>query len=390
MRVWTVSGFVGLVAVVVAACSSEAALDPAPDDAGRLEDASASGDAQDDASQTPDAAELPDAAIPADASSTECATDRTRCDERCVDLASDRAHCGACDQPCAAGSACISSTCIPTCTIDATPHPAGTVSPTNACERCDPDTSATSWSARPDGTACGEAASCRDARCIPPCSIDGQLYADGTPNPANGCEKCDASVSTTSWSPGYRQLLVGGRDVVEQGWTIHQAAPSTLSYGADWTELSSSTNPGGRLSGQLLISYPDAVDPATTFHVRAELQVMAVNRHNQLDAGAALLGAFTPPAGNARDRSQMIYLDDNAIGWSDDTGSSPMQVIDGAFHVYELIVKADGLATVSVDGALKLTRPGFTTNGRIALGDQTNDPNVDGTLRIRSVAVCNQ
>lgn len=40
---------------------------------------------------------------------------------------------------------------------------------------------------------------------------------------------------------------------------------------------------------------------------------------------------------------------------------------------------------VSIDGVAKLTRNPFTSNGTLAIGDQANDPNVDGTLRIKSV-----
>lgn len=58
---------------------------------------------------------------------------------------------------------------------------------------------------------------------------------------------------------------------------------------------------------------------------------------------------------------------------------------DGTYHVHELAVDAAKVATVSVDGVAKLTRNNFTTNGTIAIGDQTNDSNVDGVVRIKSV-----
>jgi hypothetical protein len=35
----------------------------------------------------------------------------------------------------------------------------------------------------------------------------------------------------------------------------------------------------------------------------------------------------------------------------------------------------------------RLARGNFTTNGVIALGDQTNDANVDSTLSVRSVSL---
>jgi hypothetical protein len=65
--------------------------------------------------------------------------------------------------------------------------------------------------------------------------------------------------------------------------------------------------------------------------------------------------------------------------------SFTVAVTDGAYHTYELAVDAGGTATVRVDGTQALTRSGFTTNGAIAIGDQTNDNVIDSTLRIRSV-----
>jgi hypothetical protein len=110
-----------------------------------------------------------------------------------------------------------------------------------------------------------------------------------------------------------------------------------------------------------------------------------VSPHNSFDSAAAILGSFTPPLGAGTERSQMIYLDSAAIGWADDTQSAAFAVTDGAYHVYELAVDAARVATVSIDGVAKLTRNDFTTNGTIAIGDQTNDVNVDGVVRIQSV-----
>jgi hypothetical protein len=72
----------------------------------------------------------------------------------------------------------------------------------------------------------------------------------------------------------------------------------------------------------------------------------------------------TPPFGTAVERSKMAYLDGAAIGWADETQSA-------AFPV--------------VDGVAKLTRKNFTSNGTLAIGEQTEDPNVDGAMRIKSV-----
>jgi len=186
-------------------------------------------------------------------------------------------------------------------------------------------------------------------------------------------------------------LLSGGTDVAAQGWHTLMQAPATLSYGADYVQLATSTTSGAGASGMLLLSYPNAIDVGKPFRIRVELAVEAVNPHNALDSGAALLASFTAPFGLTKDRQEMVYLDSNHLGWGDDsaptptTTTAPFSVADGTYHTYELSLDAGGTLSVSADGTLELSRTGFTTNGTFALGDQTNDANVDGTIRIRSV-----
>ncbi len=189
----------------------------------------------------------------------------------------------------------------------------------------------------------------------------------------------DAPASDAATCP--TQLLTGGTDVAAQGWSIVMLPPATLTNGPDYVKLQTTT------SGQLLLDYPGAVEMGKPFKIQVVMQVDAVNPHNQFDAGAAILGSFTAQTGfgTTAERRQMIYLDAARIGWADNSQSFAITVTDSAYHTYELAVDAGGAATVSVDGTPALTRSGFTTNGTIAVGDQTNDANVDSTLQIRSV-----
>jgi hypothetical protein len=180
-------------------------------------------------------------------------------------------------------------------------------------------------------------------------------------------------------------LLVGGTDVTTQGWSVVAQAPDTVTYGADYVRLSTSTTAGGQSGGQLLIDYPGAFTSGTAFKIQIVMQVESVNAHNMYDSAAAIMGSFHPTAGTQTDRGEMIYLDSAAMGWGDDSASAAFAVTDGNYHTYVLSVDAAGTASVSVDGAAKLTRSGFTTNGTLAIGDQTNDANVDSAIRIRSV-----
>lgn len=180
-------------------------------------------------------------------------------------------------------------------------------------------------------------------------------------------------------------LLVGGTDVAAQGWSVVMEQPNMLTYGPDYVQLQTTTNTGKTTSGQLLLSYPGAVETGKPFKLQVVMLVESVIPHNPLDSATAILGSFTPPFGAGNDRNQMIYLDPGKIGWADGTQSFPVSVTNNAYHTYELSVDAASAATVTVDGTQALTRGGFVFNGAIAIGDQTNDVNVDSTLRIRSV-----
>jgi hypothetical protein len=323
----------------------------------------------------------PDASVPVVCNSVGVAL----CGGSCVSTESDPAHCGGCDTACATGEACEGGVCVALCQIDDEQVAAGAVNAANSCEQCVPATSATTWTQRADGTQCNPGQVCSAGVCSPKCFIDGAVYAAGAPNPANACETCVPATSTTKWTARASvPLLVGGDDITAQGWTTVAQTPNTLTYGADYVRLATSTN-GGSTSGQLLITRANSFDGTKPFKLRVTMQVESVNTHNSLDSGAAIMGSFTSPFGNSTDRSQMIYLDSAAIGWADDTQSAAFSVTDGAYHVYELAVDAAKVATVSIDGVAKLTRNNFTMTGTIAIGDQTNDPNIDGAVRIKSV-----
>lgn len=191
----------------------------------------------------------------------------------------------------------------------------------------------------------------------------------------------DAAVPDAATCP--TMLLTGGSDVAAQGWSLVTQGSAQLTNGPDFVKLLTATS--NNVGGQLLLNYPGAVEAGKPFKIQVVMLVEAVNPHNQFDSAAAILGSFTPPFGAGKDRNQMIYLDSGKIGWADDTQSFMVAVTDSAYHTYELSVDAGGAAAVTVDGTQALTRTGFTTNGAIAVGDQTNEPNIESTLRIRSV-----
>ena len=184
---------------------------------------------------------------------------------------------------------------------------------------------------------------------------------------------------------GPTTLLAGGNDLAAQGWTVTMQAPATVTNGLDYVRLETSSAVGARVGGQLLLSRAGAVTAGAPFKLQVVMMVESVTPHNAFDSAAAILGAFTAPFGTGVQREQMIYLDGRAVGWADDTQSYAVTVLDGAYHTYELSVDASNVARLTIDGAQALMRTGFVSNGTIALGDQTNDLNVDSALRIRSV-----
>ncbi len=178
-------------------------------------------------------------------------------------------------------------------------------------------------------------------------------------------------------------LLDGARAPADQGWSIEQQGSASLTRGADFLALTTATV--GSTGAMLLLHRPQVVPSDAPFAVELELLVESTAVHNPADAAAAILGSFTPPFGLPAQRAQMIYLDPARLGWADDTASFAAAITNGAYHTYRLTVDAAGTATVTIDGALALTRAAFTTNGTLAVGDQTNDPNFEATLRVRKV-----
>lgn len=285
---------------------------------------------------------------------------------------------------CGAGLVCASATCVAACFIDQAIVTAGAVNPQNACEACDPQASTSSWSVRSVGTSCGVGSVCAPSGCVSGCFIAGGVVDAGAVDPTNRCNLCQPDLATTAYStPPFVTLLRPGSPAAAQGWQVLSQGPATLVDDGGVITLSTTTT-GGSTSGMQLLRY--ALDAGPSFAIRVELEVAAVNTHNQFDAAAAILGRHASFYGDTTDRAQMVFLDSASVGWADDSQSFATPIVDAGTRVYELAVDA-GTATFSVDGVPRLTRTNFATNGVIAIGDQTNDLNVDSTLHVRAVSL---
>jgi hypothetical protein len=188
-------------------------------------------------------------------------------------------------------------------------------------------------------------------------------------------------------------LLVGGTDVTQQGWTVTQSQPDTLSNGADFVQLATTTvtaPSGAKTGGQLLLSLTKPAAFTPPFRLAITMAILRVDNHNQLDAAAAILPSYSGSFGNGTDRSQMIYIDNTKVGFAADDPKLPpvtASLVGGAFHDFVVAVDAANTLTLTVDGQLLLTHPSIALDGTIAIGDQTNDPNFDSSIQIRSVAL---
>jgi formylglycine-generating enzyme required for sulfatase activity len=126
--------------------------------------------------------------------------------------AMDSTGCGTCAPPtsttawtpvddgttCGAGEVCTAGSCTPGCFIGGKVYSPGATA-NSGCEVCDPTASTTTWSNADDGTACATGKVCGSGACQSACFIGGSLYASGaTTN--GGCESCKPSSSTTAWS----------------------------------------------------------------------------------------------------------------------------------------------------------------------------------------------
>ncbi|MBN1770649.1 MAG: hypothetical protein JXB32_05265, partial [Deltaproteobacteria bacterium] len=100
------------------------------------------------------------------ACATSCPAGQDVCDDRCVELQTDRAHCGACDEACETGEVCVDGACATSC-------PGAQIECGGSC--IDPDTDRAYCGASGDctgteaGAACADGEVCVDGACATSC-----------------------------------------------------------------------------------------------------------------------------------------------------------------------------------------------------------------------------
>lgn len=130
-------------------------------------------------------------------------------------------------------------------------------------------------------------------------------------------------------------------------------------------------------------------DLNSRFSIEFSLKVHKTEQpHNLLDAGIMFYGSTEPPTSNfaGGPRNQMIYFDENAIGWGDESGKFEMDTTD-SFHTYTLKVNKKGVAKVYVDGTLALQRNDWEGKSGIGFGDMTNDEGLNGKYSLGKIII---
>lgn len=126
---------------------------------------------------------------------------------------------------------------------------------------------------------------------------------------------------------------------------------------------------------------------SVSFTVRVE---DVLSSHNSFDAGAMLYAATDDPAGlfqyTGSPRSQMVWLDEEGIGWGDESDSHAQTTTDG-FQTYRIDVAPDGRALVWIDGVLALQKPDFMPGRHIGFGDMTNAFGLDAAMAVTDITV---
>ncbi|MDH5698827.1 MAG: hypothetical protein OEZ41_02560 [Nitrospirota bacterium] len=194
---------------------------------------------------------------------------------------------------------------------------------------------------------------------------------------------------------GQIPALNGSQLPEEQGWVVSTNAVRPLDVVTNGSVLTLNTigvlRAIDQLPGKAFVwFYKDMpFDFQTEFSIEFTLQVHKVEQpHNFLDSGIMFYGSIDTSAGSFAEgpRSHMIFFDEDAIGWGDETGRFAMDTTD-KFHTYTLKVEGEKFAKVYVDGKLALQRNDWVGIPRIGFGDMTNDDGVNGKFSIGDIIV---
>lgn len=101
---------------------------------------------------------------------------------------------------CPSAEICNGGSCTSGCFIAGVFHLPGTTGD-NGCGVCTPGASTSMWTSAPDGTNCGSGSICVAGACAMECDIAGTgIVSAGTVDPGNACQSCQPGTSATGWT----------------------------------------------------------------------------------------------------------------------------------------------------------------------------------------------
>jgi hypothetical protein len=173
-----------------------------------------------------------------------------------------------------------------------------------------------------------------------------------------------------------RRLLTGGMPVEQQGWTIERVGSGTVSYGGGMTTL---TTTG---SARQLLVLRDAFPP-DRWSIQVTGEITSSGGCTASNAAIALMASFHDPAGSDTDRARMLCLTEDKVMWGDGTGSVGIALNTTGTIRLERTASAAIRATVqSGAGMASMTGGSFTSNGTLAIGDQSMDLGLESSFKI--------
>jgi len=232
----------------------------------------------------------------------------------------------------------------------------------------------------PEGAPCGDGLRpCPTGQMCNP--ADNRCYDDPQPGvdaPPRDSTSVDAP-SSSACVP--RRLLTGGTDVTAQGWTIERSGAGTITYSPGLTTLTTTAN-----ARQLIVLR--GAFPPDRWALQITGELVATGGCTPNNAAAAFMASFHDPSGDATDYARMLCVAESNIAWGDGTSSLMVAFNSvGTIKLERTTTTIAGIkATVqATNGQASITAGPFTSNGAVAIGDQSTEPGLDSTMRIVSV-----
>jgi len=178
----------------------------------------------------------------------------------------------------------------------------------------------------------------------------------------------------------------------QQGWLLTSSGPEFEDIKTNGTYITSNTSnvdvSGTDAATQSFYRWlPVRIEDGYTVDFWLKVQEVQIP-HAPLASGIGFYAATSDYRlhGGAQPANQLIYFDQDGIGWGDDAGNFPLDTTNG-FHHYRVEVTSDGAARVLVDDELALQRSDFQILPYIALGDTSNLADVNGRFSVSNITV---